>query len=88
MNEAEEASIHQKQECIVLSTDWAIYYISTSSISMHFNENPEFDREDRGSSHEMIIENRRLVSDDCFIEELGKHLLLLDQSFFVPALRE
>lgn len=55
---------------------------------MHLIENSENEQEDSGSSHEMMIFDTGLVSNDCYLEGRHKRLDFRDQSRLVPAFEE
>lgn len=78
MSETEDVTLYQKnQAVIVLSNDCDNYDLSSVSISTHLIGNIEHDKDDTGSSPEMMIDDTSLVSDDCQTEDWGKRLPFL-----------
>lgn len=69
MKETKEVGIHKKSKAvIVVVNDLANYDVSTLSLSMRLIGNAEHDKGYSGSSLDIVKNDSRLVSDDCYNE--------------------
>lgn len=72
MSETEEVSIHQTfQAVIVLVSGQDEYDASTLFVQMYLMGNAEHENEDSGSCREMMIDDTRMGSYDCYTEGWG-----------------
>lgn len=62
--------------------------VSKISILMNLIENAEQAKEDKGYSPKMMVDDKWLVSNDCYTEGWDKRLKFIGQSQLVPTIRE
>lgn len=55
---------------------------------MHLIGNAKLGKNDGASSPKVMVDDTKLVSDDCYTESRGKRLHFIDQSSLVSAITE